>query len=93
MDPTLAGMFSADAAMALARQRDDAQHATARQRDGAAYDMRMLGAFVTAELFRSDDPGQFAGLAGALNTFARVPTTLDHPSIPVSNPMNMGGVK
>lgn len=79
-------MFSADAATALARQRDDAQHAQARQRDGAAYDMRMLGAFVTGELFSSNDPGQFAGL----NTAIRVPSTIDHPSIPVHNPQNTG---
>ena len=88
MDPLLAGQFSADTAMALARQRDDAQHAQARQRDGAAYDMRMLGGFITGELFRSDDPAQFAGL----NAGVRVPTTLDHPSIPVTNPANTGKV-
>jgi len=87
MDPTLAAMFSADAASALGRQRDDAQHAQARQRDGAAFDMRALGGFVLGELFSSNDPGQFAGL----NTAIRVPSTIDHPSIPVSNPVNTGG--
>jgi len=70
-------MFSADAAEAIARRRDDSQLATARQRDGAAYDMRMLGGFMTASLFASDDPERFAGL----NSGVRIPTTVDHPGI------------
>jgi hypothetical protein len=70
-------MFSADAAEAIARRRDDSQLATARQRDGAAYDMRMLGGFMTGSLFSSDDPERFAGL----NAGVRVPTTIDHPGI------------
>lgn len=70
-------MFAADAAEAIARRRDDSQLATARQRDGAAYDMRMLGGFMTGSLFSSDDPERFAGL----NAGVRVPTTIDHPGI------------
>ena len=71
-------MLAADAAEAVARRRDDTSLATARQRDGSAYDLRMLGGFMTAALFRSDDPESFAGL----NAGSRIPITLDTPSNP-----------
>jgi hypothetical protein len=70
-------MFAADAAEAIARRRDDSMLASARQRDGAAYDMRMLGGFMTASLFASDDPERFAGL----NSGIRVPTSIDTPGV------------
>lgn len=78
MGPELEKLFSADAAEAVARRRDDSALAVARQRDGAAYDLRMLGGFMTSALFSSDDPATFAGL----NAGVRVPTTLDHPGNP-----------
>lgn len=73
-------MFEGDLAQAVARRRDDSDLAAARQRDGAAYDMRMLGGFMTGSLFSSDDPERFAGL----NAGVRVPTTIDHPSAVVA---------
>jgi hypothetical protein len=78
--PDLDAMFGADAAEAIARRRDDTHLAVARQRDGAAYDLRMLGGFMTASLFASDDPERFAGM----NAGVRVPTTVDHPGNPVA---------
>lgn len=76
MNEILLPMFTADAAEAIARRRDDTQLAIARQRDASAYDMRMLGGFMTGTLFSSDDAERFAGI----NAGVRVPTTLDHPS-------------
>lgn len=72
-------MFEADSAEAIGRRRDDTQLATARQRDGAAQDMRVIGGVITQELLTSDD----AESAMGFNAAVRVPTTLDHPSIPV----------
>lgn len=92
MDPKpmdLMQLFAADAAEAIGRRRDDTNLATARQRDATQLDNRALQGFIWAELFRSDDPAQFAGL----NAGVRTPTTLDLPSVPVSNPMNTGGLQ
>lgn len=79
MSPELLAIFNQDMAQAVARRRDDSDLAAARQRDGAAYDMRMLGGFMTSALFASDDPERFAGL----NTGARIPVTLDQPGAKV----------
>lgn len=80
----LAGIFEADAAEAVARRRDDTALATARQRDAAAYDTRMLGGFMTAQLFASDDTQALAGMFAGLNGAIRVPTTVDHPNAVVT---------
>lgn len=77
-------MFEADAAEAVARRRDDTQLAIARQRDATQLDNRVFQGFLARQLFQSDDAEMFA----SLNTGARIPTTLDHPSIPVGNPAN-----
>ncbi len=73
--PDLQAMFDADMAQAIARRRDASDEAMARQRDGAAYDMRALGAVITSELVRSDDPAQIA----ALNAGIRTPLTVSQP--------------
>lgn len=77
MAVNLDDIFSGDLAQAVSRRRDDSDLAIARQRDGAAYDMRMLGGFITSALFSSDDAERFAGL----NAGVRIPTTLSHPSV------------
>lgn len=79
MDPELVKMLNAELGTGVSRRSSDVDLAFSRQRDGAAYDMRMLGAFVTGNLFASDDPERFAGL----NAGVRVPTTLDHPNAKV----------
>lgn len=55
-------VLAQEAAHAVARMRNDSDLATARTRDAALFDNRMLQGFVTAELFRSDDPSFNAGL-------------------------------
>ena len=69
---SLQDVINADWAESVARRRDDTQLAVARQRDGAGQDMRVIGGFLAAQLFASDDPERFAGL----NAGVQVPTTL-----------------
>lgn len=80
LSDSLSAIFEADAAEAVARRRDDTQLAMARQRDAAAYDTRMLGGFMTAQLFASDDTQALASMFAGLNGAMRVPSTVDHPN-------------
>lgn len=78
--PMILDAHYADCLEAIGRRRDDINLAQARQRDGAAQDMRVVGSAIAANIIQSDDPTQYAGL----NAGVRVPTTLDHPGIPVA---------
>lgn len=80
MAVNLEEVLAADFAESVARRRDDTALATARQRDGAAFDMRALGGAIADQLIQADDPAQFAGM----NAAVRIPTTVDHPGVPVS---------
>lgn len=82
MDNSLVNLFTADAAEAIARRRDDINLATARQRDGAAFDNRALGYFGLEQLFRSDNPAFY----GDLNAGSRMPSTLTHPNVAPGQP-------
>jgi len=76
MEPALVNLFSADAAEAISRRRDDTQLAINRTRDSALYDLRLLGYIGSSELLVSNDPSEMS----RLNAAVRVPTTLDHPN-------------
>lgn len=86
LSDSLAAVFEADAAEAVARRRDDTQLALARQRDAAAYDTRMLGGFMTTALFSSDDVQALSSMFAGLNGAIRVPSTVDHPNAVVGKP-------
>ncbi len=75
----LLDLFSADAAEAIGRRRDDTSLAQSRQRDGAAQDMRVVGGLIADELLTSNDRTRFADT----NAAVRIPTTVDHPGNPV----------
>lgn len=77
---TLLEAYGADLLEGARLRAGDVALATARQRDGAAQDMRVIGGAIAAEVLRSDDPAQFAGL----NAGVRIPTTLDQPGSVVS---------
>jgi len=76
MTAELVARFEAAEAHGVVRLDDDIDLATARQRDSTQVFNKLLDGFISAELFRSDDPAQFAGL----NAGVRIPTTLDHPN-------------
>ena len=82
MDDKIMTMFEGDLAQAVARARDMATFAAARQTDGSAFDQRLLGGVLAGALLASN--------YSQLNAAVRIPSTLDHPSIPVSNPQNTG---
>jgi hypothetical protein len=73
-------LFTADAAEAVGRRRDDTQLATARQRDGAGQDMRVVGGMIAKELLVSDSPDDMS----RINAAVRIPTTVDHPNAVVT---------
>lgn len=56
MNAELVGLFSADAAEAISRRRDDTQLATARQRDTAQHGLKVVESVAAYELLTSNDP-------------------------------------
>lgn len=89
LDDATREAYITDAMEAQASRRDHMRGAMARQTDGANFDNRTLNAFITNQMSQSNDPALFA----LVNSGIRVPTTIDHPSIPVFNPGNMAGAK
>ncbi len=75
-------MFEGDLAPAIGSARDMSTFTAARQADNTAFDQRLLGGVLAGALLASN--------YSQLNAAVRIPSTLDHPSIPVSNPQNTG---
>jgi len=86
MDPFLAKMIETGAMERLAVWHADHAAFMARQRDTALFGIQTINAITAKELLVSDDVSE----ASRINMATRIPTTIDHPSIPVSNPQNAG---
>jgi hypothetical protein len=56
MNASLVELFSADAAEAISRRRDDTQLAIARQRDTAQHGLKVVESVAAYELLTSNDP-------------------------------------
>lgn len=80
MEPNLVGLYQAAAAERLSLHNADIQLAVARQRDTAQHGLKVIEGVVAKELLVSDDAAEF----GRTNAAIRVPTTLDHPNAVVA---------
>lgn len=76
--------FEGDLGQAIGRARDFSTFAMSQLTVGAMFDERLLGGVLAGALLASN--------YSQLNAAVRIPSTLDHPSIPVSNPQNTGKV-
>jgi len=56
MNAALVELFSADAAEAISRRRDDTQLAIARQRDTSQHGLKVVESVAAYELLTSNDP-------------------------------------
>lgn len=89
MDPFLAKMIEAGMAERMGMYHGELNAALGRARDTALHGLKVVEGVVAKELLVSDDVSEMSRINGAV----RVPTTLDHPSIPVSNPANVASPK
>lgn len=80
MNPDLVGLYNSAAAERLSLHNADTMLAVARQRDTAQHGLKVIEGVVAKELLVSDDAAEF----GRTNAAIRVPTTLDHPGIPAT---------